>query len=392
MNYSIPYILITLFFLFIACIQIGMPLNKSSRRYLNFLVVIAYILFWGGRGFIGWDWYSYYPFYTSLPTFGVELYKVPDFDLGFVFYARLIKSIFPSYEVFIFINTFINAVLLYIVLKRYVGIKYIALSFALFIAFNGLTLETDLLRNIKALLIFLLAIKYLEARKPIKYFSLIVIAFIFHWSALFFAPLYFFLHKEFSIRSIIIIIVLGTLIYLLQVEYITAVIEKTATFLPNNLQTKVIAYIHDPMYNKSYASVFGFVERTATAFLVLFYYNRLKENKTNILFINSFVIYISIFLYFSELSVVLARLAGNFGYSYWILIPLLIDYSKNSKDKFIIYILFSIIIVAKTHLLTNSIFYDYKSFFFNKPKSYKEQVETFKKNHPILKKTDKTRK
>ena len=134
-------------------------------------------------------------------------------------------------------STIINAVLLNVFFKRYLSAKYYALGFILFIAFYGLTLEVDLMRNIKALLIFLIALRFVEERKPIQYFLLISLAFFFHWSALFFIPLYFFLHKPISLRTFIVVLVIGNLIFIfnIQITYLLHLNIKLRAFAQKNL-------------------------------------------------------------------------------------------------------------------------------------------------------------
>ncbi len=53
-------------------------------------------------------------------------------------------------------------------------------------------MEIELLRNVKCVMIFLLALPYAEKRKIVPYILLMLLAYSFHRSAILFAPLYFF--------------------------------------------------------------------------------------------------------------------------------------------------------------------------------------------------------
>ena len=183
MQYSLPYILFISLILIISIFQLGMPFDRKTRNYINYLVACAYIVFMGFRGFIGWDWVNYYSFFMDMKTSSINI-ALNKIDIGFVFYLASIKSIFKSYESFLLISTIINVCLLHLFFKRYLPAKYYALGFASFFAFNGFILETDLMRNIKSILIFLLALKYIELRKPMHYFALIFLALLFHWSVI----------------------------------------------------------------------------------------------------------------------------------------------------------------------------------------------------------------
>lgn len=382
MHYSLPYILFISFILIISIIQLGIPFEERARKSINYLVVYAYIVFLGFRGFIGWDWVNYYPTFMNIESFSIDI-VLDRFDIGFVFYMALIKSLFKSFESFLVISTIINVYLLHLFFKRYLPTKYYALGFATFFAFNGFILETDLMRNIKSILIFILALQYIEERKVIPYFAMIFVALLFHWSAIIYIPLYFFLHKEFPLKFILIIFIIGNIIFLLQIEYITPIIKAIASLMPENISIKISGYLGSSLYSKSYGLTLGYIERTLMIFFVLYYYNRIKNKKSNILFLNSFIIYICLFLFCSEISIILQRVAGGFGYAYWILIPIIIHkVEKNIKP--ILFFFFLIIIITKMHLLSNNILYNYDSSLFNNTKSYKQRLEIYYKNYERL--------
>lgn len=383
MNYSLPYILLVLFFLLIAAFQLGMPLEKQSRQFLNYILVITYILFFGFRGFVATDWINYYPFFKELPTNLAFALKQNPFEPGFVIYSVLIKTISKEYIFFQFVNTLTNIILLNIFLKRYLSEKYYALGFAVFIVFFGYVFEINLLRNFKSLLIFLLSIKYIENRNWIKYYSFIILALLFHWSSIIFFPLYFFLHKKTSLRTFIIIFVIGTVIYLLQIEYVKPIIKLFAQYLPVDINERISSYLDSKVFGKSYGLTFGYFERTLTTFLILFLYNKITKIKSNILFVNSFLIYLIFYLYFSEVSVLIIRLASIFAYSYWILIPMII-FSLDRNMKWIIALFFGLLLLIKIHLATNTLFYQYDSYLSSNMKSYKQRYEIYEKNKEII--------
>ena len=61
------------------------------------------------------------------------------------------------------------------------------------------------MRNLIAVSIILYAVKYLLERKPIQYFSIVIIAMTFHTSACIMIPAYFYMHKALSTKKIIIL-------------------------------------------------------------------------------------------------------------------------------------------------------------------------------------------
>ncbi|WP_291125005.1 EpsG family protein [Flavobacterium sp. UBA6031] len=385
MSYSLPYILIIVFFLGISVIQLGIPLDEKSRKYLNYFVIIAYVLFFGFRGFIATDWMNYYSTFKILPTNFIHALNVSSFEPGFVIYSVLIKKIFPNYETFQLLNTITNIILLNIFFKRYLNEKYYALGFAVFVAFFGYIFEINLLRNFKSLLIFLLALKYIENRNWLKYYLCVILALLFHWTSIVFIPLYFFLHKKINIRILIGIFVVGTFVYLLQFEYVKPLIKSFSKLLPLNMGEKIAGYLGSETFGGSYGLTFGYFERTLIMFLILFYYKSITNNKSNILFVNSYLIFIAFYLYFSEVSIIIVRMASIFAYSYWIIIPLIImNMQKNIKP--IMFLFISLLLIAKIHMVTNSLFYEYDSLLAKNYKTYEERIKIYDKNKKILEK------
>lgn len=383
MPYSLPYILLIFFFLGISIVQFGISFDEKSRKYLNFLVIVAYILFFGFRGYIATDWMNYYNSFKVLPTDFFHALKASPFEPGFVVYMLLVKKIFSNYEMFQLLNTVTNIILLHIFFKRYLNAKYYALGFAVFIAFFGYVFEINLLRNFKALLIFLLSLRYIENRDWFRYFLCILLALLFHWTSIVFLPLYFFLHKKIDIRIFIGIFVVGTFVYLFQFEYVKPIIKSFSKLLPLSNGEKISGYLESDIFGGSYGLTFGYFERTLITFLILFCYKSITSFKSNILFVNSFLIFIVFYLFFSEVSIIIVRMASIFAYSYWIIIPLIImNIHKNTKP--IIFIFISLLVIAKIHMATNSLFYDYDSILSKNHKTYEERIKIYDKNKKIL--------
>jgi hypothetical protein len=97
----------------------------------------------------------------------------------------------------------------------------------------------------------------------------------------------------------------------------------------------------------------------------LIFYNRLiEQNKNNILFINLFIIYIVLFLYFADMHVLVLRLALMFSCAYWILIPAIPYLFKSPRNAWlfiIIVMLYSLVKIVET---SDNILYRYDNVLF----------------------------
>ncbi|MGL4347432.1 MAG: EpsG family protein [Chitinophagaceae bacterium] len=317
-------------------------MNKNiNTKYVRWAVIIGFLFFFGLRGHVYTDFINYYPYFQDLPTIW-DGFKFTDyvFDIGFEWYSMIIKSIWDNYFFWVFINTLIDVLILNIIFKRYS--KYYVLSFILFILFQGIIIEFNFYRNVKAIMLFLLSLKYLEERKLTKYMILNLIGMSFHISSIIYLPLYFFLHKRFSIKLLIAIFVIGNIIFLFQIQYIEPIFQTLGNIFGGKIQEKIVIYFASEYFSKPYGLSIGYIERFLSYLFVLTYYKKLIQvNKQNILFINGYILYFICFFYFSEATVVTERVSLLFVFSYWILFTNIYSlfYHKNKKYIFIFVLL-----------------------------------------------------
>ena len=205
MGYSTPYIILNIVLLILSVLSFILKKN-FSHKILAFLSMIVFVVFFSFRGYVQTDTLNYFELFVSLPNILDGVPYNPSYDTGFVLYMSLIKSLGFNYNHFIAISSFIDLILLTILFRRYFSYKYYALYLYLFLIFTGIEYEFNLMRNIKAVLLFFLSIKYIDSRQFGKFLILNLIAISFHWSSIIFFPLYFILHKEFSLRSLCILL------------------------------------------------------------------------------------------------------------------------------------------------------------------------------------------
>jgi len=382
-RYSIPYICLVLYFILLYFTEY---LVKKQDAYLvvnQQIIRLAagggLLLFFGFRGFIGWDWTIYYPTFQSVPS----LFSLNEFDFGetryepgFVTLISFVKLFTHNYHFFIFINTLFDIAVLITLINQFSRISY-ALSCLVFIMFGGYYLEIDLLRNAKSIMLFLLSLKYLKERNILSYFILNIIGCLFHFSSLLYLPLYFFLHKQISKKIIIPIFIAGALLFLLQVEYIRPTILKIIPILGEKATVAVQKYFSDELYSSRYGITIGFAERMVTSLLILIYYNKLiKLDRDNILFINSFLIYFIFFFYFAEINIIPVRVGGLFSYAYWILYPALFTVIGNKNNKIIFLSFIFAYSLIKITGMSDTIFYKYKTVITGKD-NYEKRLKIF---------------
>lgn len=342
--YSVPYIFFVLLLGVLSLAECFLDKNNIQKKGLLLFTYLIVLVFIGLRGFVYSDWISYYAFYNVLPSLSSpdlswflfdSMYS--NWELGFNIYSVLCRSVFPDYHWWIAFSTLIDLLILYSFLNLYVKNQIFGLL--LFIAFSGLGLEFNLLRNVKAILIFLFAIRFIQERRPIPYFVTIAIACLFHITSVIYFPLYFILNRKYDKKCIVFLFLLGLIVFFLRVEYIKTVIVWFVSMFDSRLNRMVEDYFVDSVYSQQRVLSIGFIERFFSfAFLMIMRDKLIEKSCFNIIFFNAFVIYLFSYLYLSELTILTDRISLLFVFSYWVLYANVFDVIKNRQLKLLFFL------------------------------------------------------
>lgn len=136
-------------------------------------------------------------------------------------YQSVVKTIFNNWYFFVFISTCIDVWVFDKFFSRY-SFNY-AFSFFVFIAIHS-ALELDLLRNVKALLVFILSIDSIYRKKCMNLLLLTFVGLSFHRSYLLYVVFYFIGFKNFGLKFWWVIFVVVNFIYLLGLPVVSSLI------------------------------------------------------------------------------------------------------------------------------------------------------------------------
>ncbi len=314
--------------------------DETVKRYVVYGSLGLFVLFFGFRGFILTDWMTYYTYFNDLEWYQV-LYFFDEskfgYEPGFAIFCMLCKSVFPDYFFMQVMVTFINAFALYQFFKRYTN--NIPLGIMLFVVFEGIFIATNLIRNSVAISLFLMALPYLEERKPIKYFALCLLATSFHLSALIYFPLYFFLHIRLNKWVYLAIFIAANIAFISHVSIVVTLLSMLG--LDESMAEKVRVYTEVHTTSKKILSI-GYLERLMTGILIFLYYDKLKAVHPNSsIFINAVLAFLCVFFLFSEFEVIAQRIYSLFAFGYWVIWGYFIRcfYYENNKKLFALFIL-----------------------------------------------------
>ena len=348
--------------------------NERKKHMLFVFSIILLIGFLGLRGFIGWDWWAYYPSYNNLPG-GFN------YEIGYEIWSNIFYKIGLSYHHFTFINTVADILILAYVLKKYS--KYPIFSMFLFLAVQGLSFEVDLLRNAKAVLLFIISIQFIKERKIIPFLILNILGMTFHISSIIYLPMYFILNRNYSRKIILPLIILGNIYYLLDTKIFIHILEYMSSVLPAAVGGKITSYLS--IIPQNYKLPIGtlYFERLVTFIMVFVFLHkekgsREKENPYSLIMENSFYIFYLIFLFTSEFFIASTRIGILFIYANWFSWGDIIENLRDTKIKTAVFLI-AVLIGGKRmynhfDFNGNKILYRYENIITDH-KSYEEKMK-----------------
>lgn len=332
--YSIPYIILFLIYFALFLWENKLRKDGSDIKIIRYLGMLVFFVFFGFRGYLDTDFAVYYPLYESAPTLSdsrgiAQFFSSVNEDYllkvepGFKVILILLKSISPDYFLLQIVSSLIDVLFLNYFFRKY-SPQYI-LGFIMFFIFSGLVIEINLLRNSKAIFLFIYSLQFIKERNAVKYFICNGIGLLFHTSAIFYFPLYFFLHKKFLPAFVWGAFILGNILYLGQIKFITPIVLALGKLFGGFYSIMAEAYSKSSLYSSGYGITIGYLEKVLT--FILFYksYDKIgdyiKDEKLLNIFFNLLFLFTITYLFLSEYSVLIDRMTTLFAVSYWILYP-----------------------------------------------------------------------
>lgn len=186
-----PYVIFFVVSIF-AIIYCDICKKIRYRKCLFYLLLIYSILLSGLRYRVGLDTLNYMLFYGDIPdlnTLSWEDFSNYSLQPFYLLLCALAKTISPEFYVFQFIHALIVNSIFFGFIKRYTSHPFWGIFLYFYIYYGYFNFE--ILKESLAISMFLLAFPYFVERKWLKYYLIVVLALMFHLSAviLFFIPL-----------------------------------------------------------------------------------------------------------------------------------------------------------------------------------------------------------
>jgi hypothetical protein len=252
----------TLYFLPIILAFVFYSIKELKHSKLTLYIFTGYLCVFLCFGYMtGSDWRSYEPIYNEI-DFNNLFYNY-FFEPGYYIYMLIFKFLkIGFWPFFIFTKVIIFIVFVKIIINLQGNYIYPILMF--FIPYYGYYLFIDNpMRNLIAIAIFLISIKYIHEKKIWKYLACILLASSFHFSAIILFPLYWVLDKRISNGIWIFLFIIFNIFFASRQFLILFV--KIFSFLPY-VETKIATYLIE---NSQYAM--GRIFSVGSLIFILFF-------------------------------------------------------------------------------------------------------------------------
>lgn len=326
-SYAIPYLVLGLLVTIIGWKWIFGKKKTPFPKKRLMLIMGLFVLFFGLRWYIFSDTARYSEIYADVDTslsLRENVANQPFVDFGYMFIMLIAKHLGLGFHFFIFLNSLVDFSLMYVCIRRYSVNPPLTCLF--FLAFQGIFIELNLLRNFKAILIFLLSLKYIEEKKLGKYLFCQVAAITLHMSSIIFIPIYWILNRRWNFKVVLSISAFAVFVYLFASNLISDVTNSLLGGLLGGEGKMALLAMYSEDAQETLLSI-GTLERLLFLILTLLVYRfELRETQgPSVMFANMYVIYFFLFAIFGFNFVFRDRIPLLFMGAYWLFAPIIIE-------------------------------------------------------------------
>ena len=301
-------------------------------KYIIFLslAVIFLGLVTGLRNFnVGTDLnYTYVPGFYKILNGSVNEYS----ERGFVLFIQMLQVFSNNARILVLSTSLIFSFCLCNIAVKKSANLYVCLLTTLLSTFYFTSLNN--VRQSIAIIILIQGFNYIVDKKPIKYLICVVLAFIFHKSALIMIPIYFIINSKFINKHYLKLIILSIILL--------PIISKLFIYL---IGFTKYAYYFNSEFNNGESNLLNIVINFLWLIISFFLlYNEKNRNKESyaLLVIQTFAFlfsYLSLFMKVSELT---SRIANYFIFHQILLIPYLFSREKEDVGKCVIALIYTL--------------------------------------------------
>ncbi|MGL5541076.1 MAG: EpsG family protein [Erysipelotrichaceae bacterium] len=327
--------------LFIIILLVGLyfenhKVNPKTEQYCYIGVGIFLFLFAGFRYYTGFDYNNYLNQYNLIQDYSLVQVFLGQTTINAEYVFQLILRLAPSYTWVLLLSSAMGVLLKVYLFDRFSINKWMTLAF--YFSSFFMMYEMGAIRQGIAVSFLFLSIPFILDRKLWSYLGLVSVASLFHVSAVFFLPVYFF---TFKLKKRYILGIIAFLGIFLVSGISNIMVEFLIQIAPESIAYKLSYYLSEA--TPTLGVLFSFGKRLF--FLMLFYFGiekakaKLPESKTKYfdLLFNIYLFSIIVYIVFLAAPTIGGRAAQNLSFAQLLLFPTLLYLSSKDVVRNVIY-------------------------------------------------------
>lgn len=237
-------------------------LRKSKYIYYGFLLII-FLLIFGLRDGIGVDWNVYELYFNNV--------SVDNFEIGYKILNDFIYRTCGNFNVLIFCIFSFTTVVQFNALRKFIKDYNIAVVVWLGVGF----LAFGILRQAIAISFFMLGLMYFKKDRK-KYFIFIIIACLFHNTAIILLPVSYIISEKRSDKTVSIFVIISFLVYIFKIDTVILRILQILPFVGD----KINFYLNAQGHNFRMGIDVRCIEVSLLFMIATFFYKDLRKNNS----------------------------------------------------------------------------------------------------------------
>lgn len=355
----IPYLIILVLIFCFGLFDL-LSSNLRQKKILIFFIFILLVIQDGLRWETGTDWVPYLKYFFEDPAYALFVFE-PGYDL----LNAIIRLIFNDYTIFLVVHALIIYSLYLKAIIKLTDLPIVALLifYSLMIGYMGMN------RQHIALAICLYSVTFILNKEKYKFFLTVLIATLFHFSALLFLicyPLNRKINGKIIVASLFVSLLIGQIDFLAIVRPLFRLLQ-----IPEFVTLKVLYYLKGEGKSSLIWLIAGSLKRLIIFSLVYFNREKIKQYFPSVeFFLNVYLFSIVLyFCFYNSVQVIAGR-----GLLYFGILPEIFLLSscfflfKEKRNRLIIYLVlffFTLVTLSKSISVYYDLFVPYKGIFIN---------------------------
>lgn len=296
------------------------------------------------------DYINYTRFFSKVESIDEVIsghdsyFKNPEisFEIGYKYLNSIFKAVINNEFFYLLVLNIITIIIFWNFISK--KTHYIFFVFLAYYSIVYSSFQLGILRQSIANTLFICAIPSLYNRCYCKYYLIISFAVCFHTTALLLFLFPLFINRQFSIKIIVLIFIIGNVFYFFNIDVVHLLFQGLFFFEGSAVASSILYYL-DSAYENNFLGI-GFWDRTFQFVIICFVYKSLlslnKVNAITILFLNLSLFSLFLQLYSFNYPIFTNRLRFYFNLFLFLLIDRYIAVSEKKTNR-VVFISYSLL-------------------------------------------------